>query len=353
MLNEGVYKGFFERRLALKLNKVENFVFGVPTLFNYDGLNKLLHSILEQTLWPKEIIICDNGRSINLEKYKCFPIPVCIIYPSYNKGCGGGWNDIIRYAGNSDVLLASDDTEFIYKDSIEKMYCYTLPEFDSYHFVYGYGYSCFFASRRGINKIGLFDENIWPALYEDTDYSTRIDVLNASERSIRILSLEVCKNYSFTVTKHFTTEVNINLRNKNYVYKKWNYINKNLPTHPFYKQPFCNQFFDGIEFEIANTQKTQILKDFDFTKFKNKIILVEIFDEELILNLKQANVKGIVVINNNPKLDKFYIIFKSYSFYFRVFNKFDDFFKYQEDLIIDYYIGYSDRKELVCDKIIL
>jgi hypothetical protein len=353
MLIEGVHEGFFERRSKLKLNKIENFVFGVPTLFNYDGLNKLLYSILEQTLWPREIVICDNGRSIDVDKYKTFPIPVSIIRPSYNKGCGGGWNDIIRYAGNSDVLLASDDTEFIYKDSIEKLYCYTLTEFDCYHFVYGYGYSCFFASRRGINEIGLFDENIWPALYEDTDYSTRVDVLDPTKYSIMLVSIEVCRNYSFTVKNHFATERNVNVRNKNYVFKKWNYSHEIHPINPTCKQPFCNQPFDIVEFEMLNVEKTEISKRIDFTKFKDKIVLVELFDEELILNLKLSNVKGLIIVNDNPKLDKFYVVFKQYTFYFRVFSKFDEFVQYKDYISIDYYIGYNNRNELICDKIIV
>lgn len=352
MIANGVHEGYTERRSSIKLNKVENFIFGVPTLFNYEGLDVLLNSILKQTLWPKEIIICDNGRSLNINKYKNFPIPVSIITPYYNKGCGSGWNEIIRSANDRDVLMASDDTEFIYEDSIEKMYCYTLPEFDSYHFVYGYGYSCYFATRKAINMVGLFDENIWPALYEDTDYATRVGILTL-KTPIRIVSIEVCKNYSFTVKKHFSTEINVNLRNKNYVYKKWGYLNQDIPKYPIYKKPFCEKPFNLIDFEMSNVEKTEISKTINFEKMQNKNILIELYDEELILNLKLSGAKSIIVINDNPKLDKFYMIFKSDSFYFRVFNKFDDFTAYKDYFSIDYYIGSNDKVELICEKIII
>lgn len=352
MLTNGVHEGYKERRSSVKLNKVENFIFGVPTLFNYEGLDALLNSVLKQTLWPKEIIICDNGRSLNINKYKNFPIPVSVITPYYNKGCGAGWNEIIRSANGRDVLIANDDTEFIYEDSIEKMYCYTLPEFDSYHFVYGYGYSCFFATKKAINMVGLFDENIWPALYEDTDYATRVEILTI-RTPIRIVSIEVCRNYSFTVNRHFCTEANINLRNKNYVYKKWRYLNQDTPSYPTCEKPFCEKLFDLMDFEMSNVEKTEISKNIDFGKMHNKNVLVELYDEELILNLKLSGAKSLIVVNDNPKLDKFYMVFKFDSFYFRTFDKFDDFRVYKDYFSIDYYIGTNDKVELTCKKIII
>lgn len=105
----------------------------------------------------------------------------------HNRGLSRTWNDgmLLGYAEGADVVvIANDDVAFAPGD-LDRLAAAAVAERDRYIFTcrgfHGYlqrhsashGYSCFAVNPIALERIGCFDENIFPAYCEDQDYSRR------------------------------------------------------------------------------------------------------------------------------------------------------------------------------------
>lgn len=138
----------------------------IPVLNRYDLLDKSLESID----YPiGDILIINNGLEEYTPKRKDLTIRV-LDMPS-NQGISGSWNlGIKSYPHAPWWLISSADTSFL-PGSLEQ-----FAKFSSSGRCVksNASYSAFSLGEAIVEKVGLFDEYIYPAYYEDNDYDDRM-----------------------------------------------------------------------------------------------------------------------------------------------------------------------------------
>jgi GT2 family glycosyltransferase len=144
----------------------------VPTLNNFSGLNSMIESIEQGDIVPDKYLVVDNSSG----KYVKNNSKVDVYVPEKNIGVAASWNYCIknttemRFILNDDLLFYKDTLskmiDFIKADSTGIMWC---PIHNA-----GNAFSCFAISDKCIEEIGYFDENFYPAYYEDCDYARRL-----------------------------------------------------------------------------------------------------------------------------------------------------------------------------------
>ncbi|KAK3289312.1 hypothetical protein CYMTET_3274 [Cymbomonas tetramitiformis] len=130
------------------------------------------------------------GRQLCLAR-QLFPSIVIRKMP-YNMGCAAGWNEVIyENLAASWWALPNFDIEFppgalaVMSRRVFANFSAPPPEGNgcaprTYHTMYGHkdapdmGYSFFMVSRNAVAHTGLFDENFYPAYWEDNDYRWRV-----------------------------------------------------------------------------------------------------------------------------------------------------------------------------------
>jgi GT2 family glycosyltransferase len=138
----------------------------IPILNRYDLLDKVLDSINHPI---GEILIINNGE----EKYesKRSDLNVRVLNLPSNLGCAGSWNLGIKlYPHVKYWMISSADTAFLPE---------SLPMFEElsneYRMVRStHSYNCFTLGDNIVKRVGLFDEYIYPAYFEDNDYEERM-----------------------------------------------------------------------------------------------------------------------------------------------------------------------------------
>ena len=187
----------------------------VPTLSNTTGLIRLLESI---TVPVNNLVIVDNGRrwprqgplpeeKLHAALATCRPALVSILPMAANLGVAGSWNIGIKSTPYSSWwLIASDDV--VFNDNLPD-FCKAAAVNDMT--IVEDNFSAFAVSERVIARIGLFDEGMHPAYWEDNEYARRMEAAGLKRTSFqRILAarstsqtLKTCRN-----TNHFTFEAN-------------------------------------------------------------------------------------------------------------------------------------------------
>jgi len=160
---------------------------GIPTINRKDLLDEALETYLEQ--WKKRhIYIVDNGNQNISDNPPYFKVWT----PPHNVGVASSWNRIIERAkvlGYSHVMILNDDV-IVQKDpfDIEKFIDENQADFYT-----GLGYYSFIMPIATYDKIGGFDENYYPAYYEDTDFTYRLQVAGMSKLNTEFLLPEVLR----------------------------------------------------------------------------------------------------------------------------------------------------------------
>jgi GT2 family glycosyltransferase len=166
-----------------------------------DYVAPCLESLLSSELdFPTHFIFLDNGSPnpteildiFNIVKAKYGDVLEC--YKSaINKGCAGGWNFCIQKALADPeckwVILAGHDivvhprtlSNLVHRylrggvditSGVDAVYDADLPTPEDKE-VPGANFSLILLPRKVIETVGLFDENFWPAYFEDNDYHYR------------------------------------------------------------------------------------------------------------------------------------------------------------------------------------
>lgn len=143
----------------------------IPVLNRFDLLEKSLSSI---DYAVEEILIINNsGVDSNTDGLReKFPnLNLRILNLPSNMGISGSWNLGIKlYPFSKYWLISSADTSFL-PGSLQKFDEISGPDF----FVKSAAdYSCFSLGENIVSKVGIFDEYIYPAYFEDNDYDDRM-----------------------------------------------------------------------------------------------------------------------------------------------------------------------------------
>ena len=106
-----------------------------------------------------------------------------------NEGCAHGWNTVLRFGwrmGSAYMLVANSDIYFK-PGHLGRMHAWLSQEIqptggEGFFSVPVHGggmmpFSMFIATRSLVERIGLYDENIFPVYYEDTEYLWRMNLL--------------------------------------------------------------------------------------------------------------------------------------------------------------------------------
>jgi GT2 family glycosyltransferase len=202
-------------------------IIGIPTINRADLLNEALANYFED-FKNTEIVICDNGnqeiitRERNFVHYK----------PEKNLGVSGSWNMLMDYADKvkgTHVLILNDD---IYlgksEEEVNTIIRLWKPEFLCTEL----NWCSFILSVETFKKVGNFDENFFPAYYEDNDYFRRMLLANVPIIMNPMLNPVIYRN-SMTIQK--SPELNNGFeKNRQYYISKWG----GLPEQETFATPF-------------------------------------------------------------------------------------------------------------------
>lgn len=170
-------------------------ILGVPTLCRYDLLGQLVQSVKKSTIKPSTILVVDNGCRIQNESIK----GIEVIDPGRNVGVAGAWNYLAEEAlQRGEYLVLSNDDIELGPESIERL-------LNSKADVAGRGFALTLIKPDVFQAVGAFDENFWPAYFEDNDYLHRIAVADLSFENFKAEDLG-CVHHGSKTLQSFSNE---------------------------------------------------------------------------------------------------------------------------------------------------
>jgi GT2 family glycosyltransferase len=157
----------------------KTFAIGIPTLNRADLLIPSVLKYMDDFKGIK-IHIVDNGN----QNLKMLEGPNVIVHQqSKNIGVAASWNflcDLI-FKTNDNALIINDDVYLGYGtetiDSVlnDNYEYYQYSGYDNSTFIQSHhNFSVFLMTKGVYKKIGKFDEDFYPAYYEDSDYLYRL-----------------------------------------------------------------------------------------------------------------------------------------------------------------------------------
>ena len=142
----------------------------------------MLDSLQEWQNPPDYIVIIDNGLVINLDKFNHSLIDVSnlkiqsglnLLRPERNMGVASSWNWFLKNVPVTAMVIANDDIE-IFEETFQQLYA-SLKQYSNAPLIsVNDSWSLFILRKKALYQPGLFDENFWPAYFEDNDYDYRI-----------------------------------------------------------------------------------------------------------------------------------------------------------------------------------
>lgn len=192
---------------------------GIPTINQYtSGRFKEYLSRYESDIFKDtRIFVIDNGN----QKIIVNPFSnIFLIHCPNNLGVAGSWNKLCYLAITYDythILLLNDD--ILFDKSVLDIEKFIL-ENKEYGFYCNTGTWCsFILSLETWKKVGTFDENFYPAYFEDNDYDYRM-----KRAGIKVLYTNFLKpaiyNNSMTIKANPDLNKNFN-KNRLYYIHKW------------------------------------------------------------------------------------------------------------------------------------
>jgi len=172
---------------------MENLI--VPVLNRYDLLQRMLDSV---DVPVDHLLVIDNGASVmaeplelklgdNFAKFTHLRMPA-------NLGVAGSWNlGIKSFPYAHRWFVVSNDVEFK-PGALEQLSQARRDEItltgSAPH------WQAFALGDEAVNDIGLFDESLFPAYFEDNDYARRAEFVGVN---IRLLDLKIRHDNSSTI----------------------------------------------------------------------------------------------------------------------------------------------------------
>jgi hypothetical protein len=147
---------------------------GVPTLYCYDLLLRLIRSAEAGTEKPGGYRIIDNGGGFieYARKKRSAPLPqnTEITVSGKNLGVAASWNLLLSMAHLTPMMIVNDDIELLPDTyaALNRLMRNGAP------LAHTGSWSCFAQSPALGDKIGLYDTEFSPAYFEDSDYAYRM-----------------------------------------------------------------------------------------------------------------------------------------------------------------------------------
>jgi GT2 family glycosyltransferase len=197
----------------------------VPVLTRYDLLDRMITSINYPV---KDLIIIDNGAKQNdwSPTWNQWVSKIWHLKMPNNMGVAGSWNLGIKSTPFSEWwLIVNFDTQWPEKSL--KMF-YDESEKDRI-ILSTQGWCAFSIGWKVIQQVGLFEENLFPAYFEDNDYERRAELKNIE---IKDSFIPIEHDNSSTIRQGGFMSQNDITFPRNYEYfknKVQNNINQELP----------------------------------------------------------------------------------------------------------------------------
>jgi len=167
---------------------LENLI--VPVLNRYDLLQRMLDSV---DVSVQHLLVIDNGPGSNLTFNENFKKVTVLEMPA-NLGVSGSWNlGIKSFPYAQRWFIASNDVVFE-PGALEQLSQARRDEItltgDAPH------WQAFALGDEAVNEIGLFDESLFPAYFEDNDYTRRAEFVGVN---IRLVDIKLRHDNSSTI----------------------------------------------------------------------------------------------------------------------------------------------------------
>jgi GT2 family glycosyltransferase len=200
----------------------------IPTINRADLLNEALAKYFED-FKETHIAICDNGKQDIITREEKF-----LIYrPENNLGVSASWNMLIDYADKinaTHVLVLNDDIYLGRTEHEVKMIIKNNPSAD---FINSFQNWCSFILKIDMwKKVGKFDEEFYPAYFEDNSFDYKMTLVNAEKAWTSFLDPIVYRN-SMTIAKDPTL-------NQRFAQNRQTYIDMwgGIPTQEKYRTKY-------------------------------------------------------------------------------------------------------------------
>lgn len=153
-------------------------ILGVPTLYRYELLDRLLRSVDAGSVKPTNTLVIDNGGRYEPRS----PLPVRVERAGRNLGVAASWNRIMAHAfdrGERAVVISNDDAVFG-PDTLSSV----IEALAEAPIVLAESMVLFGITKACVETVGWFDERFWPAYHEDIDYMRRVELAGLKEARV-------------------------------------------------------------------------------------------------------------------------------------------------------------------------
>ena len=206
----------------------------ITTLNNFSGLKEEIDSIESGTLKPDKYIIFDNSRKL---KYSDFSIDnLALAVPNEQESLARSWNWFIDNV--PEIRVICNDDLIFYPDTLETLVRGLRT--DTIYFPYGIAktntYSCFVISDEVISKVGRFDEEFYPAYFEDNSYDYKLSL-----QGLYVDGVADCNIiHKGSQTLHNYTHSELDQHHKNFQKNRELYVKMwgGMPKNEIYKTKF-------------------------------------------------------------------------------------------------------------------
>lgn len=173
---------------------------GIPTINRADLLSVAMEHY-SMRFWDRHILIINNGpQEVNTAGHgNCV-----VVNNSVNRGVAGSWNDMaeIAFTTYESILILNDDVIFGRFDLDERVLSAQMArsrESESL-MVSKSGFCSFVLHDHTFDRLGRFDEDFYPAYYEDNDYVRRA-ALSGVKVEVSDLIEPWSKRFSSSISK--------------------------------------------------------------------------------------------------------------------------------------------------------
>ena len=209
-------------------NQEIKLVVAIPTINRADLLNEALSKYFED-FKNTHIAICDNGKQDIISREENF----MIYRPQENLGVAKSWNMLMDYSekiGATHVLMLNDD---IYLGKNENDLNMLIKNDLDADFINSFHNWCSYILRVDIwKKAGKFDEEFFPAYFEDNSFDYKMTLKGAKKSWTSFLDPIVYRN-SMSIAKDPTLNQKF-MQNREMYVQMWG----GLPTQEKYLTKF-------------------------------------------------------------------------------------------------------------------
>ena len=187
-------------------------IIGIPTLNRADLLNEALIKYFED-FENTEIFIVDNGNQSIITREEKF----AIYRPTENLGVAKSWNYIMDYADKVEathVLMMNDD---VYLGRTEHEIKMVMRNNENFDFINSFLNWCSYILKvEAWKKAGKFDEEFFPAYFEDNSFDYKMTLIGAKKSWTSFLDPVVYRN-SMTIAKEPSLNHRFSLNRQTYI----------------------------------------------------------------------------------------------------------------------------------------